>query len=242
MLLLALPAFWMLGCSASSRTQSSPGNKYRYFVSLSAPQKSEALLFRDERIIIQFRLDDPAIRFQVQNISPVSMRLDWAHASLALGGPAVPVRNLETYYDTSSAPAMSTDIPSLGVIRDVVAPKSGISVRGREWRSAELLPTTDGNSFERESAIRGMVGRTIELTVPVRFDAEIATYRFVFSIDSVRPILWSEYRPPAWLPPAPPVQSLGPSSEDRVTTAVIVSGFAGFLRYIMTMKKSPVTE
>lgn len=241
-LLLALPVFWMLGCSASSRLQSSFGNKYRYFVSLSAPRTSEAMLFRDDRMIIQFRLDDPAIRFQLQNISPTTMQLDWAHTSLAIGGTPLPVRNLATYYDTSSVPTVSPGIPSLGVVRDVVSPRSGISVKGREWRSADLLPTTDGNSFERESAIRGMVGRTIELTLPVRFDREITTYRFVFLIDSVRPILWSEYRSPPWLPPAPPVQGLGPSSEDRVATAIIIGGFVGFLRYIMTMKKSPVTE
>lgn len=242
MFLLVLPVFWTLGCSTSFRASSSPGNKYRYYTSLSAPQRSERLLFRDERMIIQFRLDDPAIRFQLQNISPGSMQVDWAHASLSLGGPAFPVRNLATYYDTTSIPTASPLIPSLGVMRDVAAPRASISVRGREWRSADLLPTTDGNSFEREAAIRAMVGRTIELTLPVRFDDDLVSHRFVFSIDSVKVVSWSEYTRPSWLPPAPPVPSLGPSSEDQITTAIIVGGFAGFVRYMMTMKKNPVVE
>lgn len=242
MLVLALPVCWMLGCSASSQVSSSLGNKYRYVVSLSAPQKSDLLLFRDDRLIIQFRFDDPAIRFQLQNILPVSLRLNWAHAWLALGGPPVPVRTLATYYDTSSVPTPSAPIPSLGVIRDVIAPRANISVRGGEWRTADLLPTTDGNSFGGESTIREMVGRTIELNLPVRFDNDIVNYRFVFSIDSVRQISWSEYAPPAWLPPAPPLRSLGPSSEDRITTAIIVGGFAGFFRYMMLKKKNPVVE
>ena len=242
MVLLALPVIWMLGCRASSQVSSSLGNKYRYFVSLSAPQKSDSLMFRDDRMIIQFRFDDPAIRFQLQNISPASMRLDWAHASLAVGGPPLPVRTIATYYDTSSVPTPSSPIPSLGVIRDVVAPKANISVRGREWRLADFLPTTDGNSFERESAIRNMVGRTIELNLPVRFDDDAVVYRFVFFIDSVRQISWSEYSRPAWLPPAPRVPSLGPSSEDRITTALIVGGFAGFFRFMIMKKKTPVIE
>ncbi len=240
--LLMLPALWMLGCSASSRVSSSSGNKYRYFVSLSAPEKSAAMLFRDDRFIIQFRFDDPAIRFQLQNISQAVMQLDWANASLRLGGPLLAVRSISSFYDTSFVPAMSSPIPPLGVVRDVVAPRPNITVRGRTWHVADLLPTTDANSFDLESAIRGAVGRTVELTLPVRFGAAAATYRFVFSIDSVKQISWSEYRPPAWLPPAPPMQSVGPSSEDRITTAIIVGGFVGFVRYVMTMKKTPVVE
>jgi hypothetical protein len=242
MLLLALPTFWMLGCSTSSRVRSTLENKYRYYVSLSAPQKSADLLFRDDRLIIQFRFDDPAIRFQAQNLTRSSMQFDWPHASLALGGSPYSVRNVANYYDTSSVPGVSPEIPSLGVVRDVIAPRPGISLRGREWRSADLLPTTDGNSFERESAIRGMVGKAIELTLPVKFDAERATYQFVFVIDSVKQISWSDHRTPDWLPTAPPVRSLGPTAEDRITAAVIVGGFAGFLRYMMTMKKTPVVE
>jgi hypothetical protein len=241
-MLLALALFWMLGCGTSSRVRSSLENKYRYYVSLSVPQKSADLLFRDDRLIIQFRFDEPAIRFQAQNLTRSSMQFDWPHASLALGGSPFSVRNVANYYDTSSVPVVSAEIPPLGVVRDVIAPRLGISLKGREWRSADLLPTTDGNSFERESAIKGMVGKTIELTLPVKFAGERTTYQFVFVIDSVRQVSWSDYRPPDWLPAAPPVRSLGPTAEDRVTAAIIVGGFAGFLRYMLTMKKSPVVE
>jgi hypothetical protein len=51
-----------------------------------APVKSPNLLFRDDRLIIQFRFDDPAIRFQAQNISSTNMRIDWTKASLGIGG------------------------------------------------------------------------------------------------------------------------------------------------------------
>lgn len=107
---------------------------------------------------------------------------------------------------------------------------------------ADLLPTTDANSVERGLAIRAAAGRTVELTLPMRFGATLATYRFVFSIDSVKQISWSDYSPPTWLPPAPPVRGVSPSSEDIITTAIVVGGFAGFVRYMMTMKKTPVVE
>jgi len=240
--LLTLPVLCMLGCSASSRIPSVAGNKYRYSVSLTAPEKSAAMLFRDDRLIIQFRFDDPALRFQVQNISSDSIQIDWAHAALGLGRPLLSVRNLSTFYDTSATPAMSPPIPPLGVIRDVVAPKSSVTLRGRVWQVADLLATTDGNSFDRESAIRASVGRTIELSLPVKFNSDIRNYHFLFTVDSVRPISWAEYGRPAWLPPAPPVPSLGPSSEDNITAAIIVGGFAGFFRYMITMKRTPVIE
>lgn len=242
LMLLVLPSVWMLGCGAASRLTSSLGNKYRYTLSMVQPAKSDSLLFRDHRLIIQFRFDDPAIRFQVQNISSVPMRIDWPRVLLDLGGLPQPVRTLATFYDTSIVLTLGPALQPLGVMREVIAPRTGVTVRGSQWRLADLLPTTDGNSFSRESAIRGSVGRKISLTLPVQFGRETITYGFVFSVDAVQQISWNEYASASWLPPVPAVVRLGPSSEDNLTAAIIVGGFAGLISYMLTVKKTPVVE
>lgn len=242
MFLLALSSFVLAGCGASSRLRSAYGNKYRYGISMISPVTSDAMLYRDERMIIQFRFDDPAIRFQAQNISPGVMQIDWSRVYLEIGGKRSAVRNLLTYFDTTATSSTSGPIQSLEAVRDVIVPAENILIKEKKWHAEDLIPTTDGNEVEREKLIRSMKGQRIQLVFPVSFNSVPETYRFTFSIDSVTRMLWSDYRPPAWFPRPPPVAGLKPTTEDKITTVVIVGGFAGFLRYFVTMKKTPVIE
>ncbi|MBF8295548.1 MAG: hypothetical protein HW389_2093, partial [Bacteroidetes bacterium] len=49
-LILLFPALLLVGCTASSRLQSTLGNKYQYSISMFAPEKSKDLLFRDDQL------------------------------------------------------------------------------------------------------------------------------------------------------------------------------------------------
>jgi hypothetical protein len=237
-----LPLLFLLGCSSAARLQSSFGNKYRYSVSLVAPSRSSDLLFRDDHLIIQFRFDDPAIRFQAQNLSADTLRINWEKASLDVRGSSTPVRHLSTFYDSTAAASDSSPIPSLGVIRDVILPSRNVSFDGKQWRERDLLPTTDGHSLALRDSILNMTGATVSLILPLTFGSNVRSYRFVFSIDSVRQIAWNEYRLPAWLPPQPSPQDLKPTTGDQITAAIITSGFLGFFAYMLTLKKTPVVE
>jgi hypothetical protein len=207
-----------------------------------APVKSSNLLFRDDRLIIQFRFDDPAIRFQAQNVSPANMRVDWNKASLGIRGLYTPVRNLSVFYDSSAAPLLSPLIPPLGVIRDVILPRGNVFFDGERWQVSDLLPTRDENSQAMRSSVVNLIGSTIDVILPVEFGSDSRSYRFSFSVDSVRQISWLDYRLPGWLPPRPPVRKLVPSTEEQITAAIIVSGFLGVFAYMRSAKKSPVSE
>jgi len=207
-----------------------------------APAKSSDLLFRDERLIIQFRFDDPAIRFQAQNISTGAMRIDWAKVSLGLRGSYTSVRNLSTFYDSSGTASISEPIPPLAVIRDVILPRDNVSFDGRQWRARDLMPTLDGNSRALQDSILNMVGGTVDVVLPVEFESDVRSYHLTFSIDSVKQMAWDEYRLPAWFPPGPSGQNLKPTSGDQITAVILVSGFLGFFTYMLTAKKAPVSE
>ncbi len=232
----------LIGCSATSRLTSTYGNKYRYSISMVAPVKSSNLLFRDDRLIIQFRFDDPAIRFQAQNISSTNMRIDWNKASLGIRGLYTPVRNLSAFYDSSAAPLLSPLIPSLGVIRDVILPRGNVFFDGEQWQVSDLLPTRDQNSQAMRSSVVSLIGSTIDVILPVDFESDSRSYRFSFTVDSVSQISWNDYRLPGWLPPRTPVRKLTPSTEEQITAAIIVSGFLGVFAYMRSAKKSPVSE
>jgi hypothetical protein len=232
----------LLGCSAASRLQSYSGNKYRYFVSMVAPEKSAISLFRDEALIIQFRFDDPAIRFQLQNISDGEMEIDWARASLGIRAMYSPVRNLSSLYDSGAATATGPVIPSLGVARDIILPRKNVSFDGTQWKVADLLPTTDRNSPQLRDSILASAGTEIDVMLPVWFGGNPRLYHFRFAVDSVSRIPWSEDRVPAWLPPVPPARKLRPSTVEQITAAIIAGSFLGVFAYMRTAKKTPIAE
>ncbi|MBM4160933.1 MAG: hypothetical protein FJ217_07530 [Ignavibacteria bacterium] len=232
----------LLGCSASSRLQSAFGNKYRYSISMVTPERSTSMLFRDDVLIIQFRLDDPAVRFQLQNLSPAHMSIEWPQASIGIRGTYSPVRNLATFYDSGAAARVSPLIPSLGVVRDVVLPRGNASFDGMRWRVADLLPTADENSDAKRRSILEAQGSNIDVVLPILVGTDRRIYRFTFVVDSVRQISWTDQRIPDWLPPQPPVRKLTPSTVEQITAAIIAGSFLGVFAYMRTAKKSPIVE
>jgi hypothetical protein len=241
-LILVFPALLLVGCAASSKLQSNLGNKYEYSISMYAPEQSKDMLFRDDQIIIQFRLGNPGLRFQIQNISPTDMRIDWANASIGIHNAYSPVRNISTIYDTTAKIPSGQLIPPLGVIRDAILPRGNTYFDGAQWRVDDLIPTTDANSRAMMNTIMKLVGSSIDVVLPVEFGSGVRTYQFTFSVDSVRQVAWSDYRPASWLPPQPPVRRLQQNVEDLVTAAILATGFFVVLRYATAAKKTPVAE
>ena len=241
-IVLVLLGVLLIGCGASSRLQSTFGNRYRYSISMVAPTKSQDLLFRDDHLIIQFRFDDPAIRFQLQNISSSEMEIDWAKASLGIRGMYAPVRNLASFHDSGAVATVGPVIPSLGVVRDIILPRENISFDGAQWHVADLLPTADRNSPETQSSILGSAGSNIDVILPIRVWAKSRLYRFTFVVDSVSQISWDEHRTPTWLPPGSPARKLRPSTVEQITAAIIAGGFLGIFAYMRAAKKTPIVE
>ncbi len=240
--IVVVPALVLAGCTASSNLQKTLGNKYKYSMSMVGPERSKDMLYRDEQLIIQFRVDDQGIRFQAQNISPDTMRIDWAKATIGVHGVLSPVRTMSTFYDTTKMRPASQVLPSLGVVRDVILPRGSCYFDGTQWRVDDLLPTTDENTHTIRNTIMRSVGNMIDIMVPIERGFDIRSYVFSFTVDSVRQIPWSDYRPASWIPPHPPVKVLRRTSQDNLTAVIIAGGFLGFLRYMVTMNKVPVVE
>ena len=240
--MLIVPVLVLVGCTASSNFQSTLGNKYRYSVSMIGPEKSKDMLYRDERLMIQFRVEDPGIRFQAQNISANVMKIDWAKAKIGVHGTSTPIGTLSMFYDTTRMEPASQILPSLGVVRDVIVPRGNTYFDGVQWQVNDLLPTTDANTQTMKNTIMQLVGSTIEIRLPIEWGSEVRTYIFSFAVDSVYQISWSDYRPAPWIPAPPPAKSLRSTSNEYIAAAVIAVGFLGFLRYMMTLHKTPAVE
>ncbi|HWP83282.1 MAG TPA: hypothetical protein VNN76_11580 [Bacteroidota bacterium] len=239
-LFIASAALVLSGCSASSRLQSSKGNKYKYKYVMVSPRQSDKLLFRDDRIAILFRFEDSAIRYQLQNLSTTDLHVDFTKASIGVKGRFYSVLNNHSLYvKTSDAVAMPT-IPPGGYTVDILIPAEKVTFDGQRWIEYDLLPTTDKNSPKRRKAIEKNVGSAVDLVLPIQFGDEVRKYAFRFMVKSVTPISWAKYKPPRRAMPQAPIAAV--KSQDHITTAILVTGFLGFSAYMLTQKKAPPSE
>jgi hypothetical protein len=228
------------GCATTGGFAPGVGTKYQYNLTMVAPSQTTDLTHRDERVLIQFKPDEAAMKFQIQNISDQEMTVVWDRASIGVEGRFYPVRHASTLY-TDSASSMSIILPPLGYLRDLLIPAENIRFDGEKWVEADLLPTVDGNDAALRSMIRGSVGKQISVILPLRFGDTEAIYEFAFKVSSVRPIAWRDYQPVTRVP-APPVVHRSSGPLDQVTVAVIALGVLGFVAFIVSIAKDTPTE
>lgn len=235
-----LAALLLGGCAASAGYTPGQGGKYQYTYAMVAPSTSADLTHRDERIIIQFRPDDAAMKFQLQNLSNVELSIDWGRASIGVEGRFYPVRHATNLYGDSAA-TVSMLLPPMGYMRDLVIPAENIRFDGEQWVETDLLPTMDRGSDALRTEIRGSIGKQVSVILPLRFGQEELIYEFAFRVASVRAIAWRDFRPIERVP-APPFTNRESDKLDQVTVAVIVIGLLGFATFVLSQSKNPPSE
>ena len=230
----------LMSCATTSQFSPGSGNKYQYTYKLISPIKNLSLLFQDDSIIIQFKFDEAAIQFQLQNISQSNITFDWCKASIGIGGRYFAVRHASNFYGDTIRSG-SIIMPPLGYIREIVIPRDNIYNDGDKWVELDLLPTTDRRSLPLQESIKKNVGQRVSLMLPLIFGPKAKNYKFDFQVDTVKRIAWKDYVPLKRVP-APPNPKHGILALDNVTTAIIVVGVLGFSAYVLSMKKNPPSE
>jgi hypothetical protein len=233
-------AGFLLSCATTSQFSPGKGNKYQYTYNLVYPVENSNLFFQDDSIIIQFKLDEAAIRFQLQNISESYLAVNWDQASINLQGRYLSIRHSSNLYGDSTG-SNSVLLPPLGYFRDIAIPRDNICYDGDRWVETDLLPTIDGKSMELQKSIMNSAGRRIGFLLPVKFGSKEKNYEFDFQVDSVKRIPWKDYEPLQRVP-EPPNPRHGVLGLDNVTTAIIAVGVLGFSAYVLSVKKSPPSE
>jgi hypothetical protein len=230
----------LMSCATTSHFTPGSGNKYQYTYKMIYPVKNSKLLFQDDSIIIQFKFDDAAIQFQLQNISESTITLDWDKASIGIRDRYFGVRHASNFY-IDTLRSNSIIMPPLGYLRDVVIPRDDIYNDGDKWVELDLLPTTDHRSLSIQELINKNVGQRVTLMLPMIFGSKVKNYMFDFQVDAVKQIAWKDYTPLKRVPASPkPAHAV--TALDNVTTAVIMVGVLGFSAYVLSIKKNPPTE
>lgn len=230
-----------IGCGSISQFSPAKGGKYAYKYTMVYPIESSEMLFQDDSIIIQFKFDEGAIRFQLQNIAESELRILWDKAAISINGQYFPVRHSDNLYTDTSLIAYSMLVPSMGYVRDLVIPRQNVYFNGEEWIEEHLLPTMDKNDPALRNEILSSVGKPITFLLPLEFGSTQRNYEFEFHVADVVQVPWKDYVPQPRVP-APPAVPRKTAALDRVTAAIVTVGVLGFSAYLLTMKKNPPTE
>ena len=236
-------ALILSGCSAASRLESAFGAKYKYSYALVSPTPAGKRSYQDNRIKIQFLIDDGAFRFKLTNLSSEAMTIDWSKASIGILGRYFPVRNTSSYYAQDSNVVSSPPIPPHGYVIELAIPAQHVTYNGSQWQERDLLPTTDRHSQSMRNRILGAKGKKIDLLLPIKFQSSgVVNYTFQFTITAVNERPWNRYRKP-FRPPVPkPVNPVKFTTNDQWITAGIILGVVGISAVLLTQKKSPPAE
>ncbi|MBI3005099.1 MAG: hypothetical protein HYY49_06735 [Ignavibacteriales bacterium] len=232
------------GCGASRQGLSGTGSKYEYEYRLSVPSDSQKtglvdeanLLFHDDSLIVQFKIDDAAIHLQLQNLADSYLVVDWAKVRILHKGKNSKIRQSLGFYADSTKLPVSISLPPLGFVRDYVTPSENVYYDGSRWVERDLFPTWDTWTVEGVTAIRNQIGNSVVLTLPVWFGSFEKTYVFEFRITSFEPISLQHYSPP-WRDPRPLNEKVTPALADQITTAAIIVGVVSFSIYMLVIKK-----
>jgi hypothetical protein len=242
-LLLSLTGSMLTSCSSSGRLSREYGNKYVYNYRMTAPVQSSNLFYSDDRILVQFRIDDAAVQFRLQNIYHENVRIDWTQASIGVRGRYSPVRHAANVYSQELNYIISNIIPPHGYTQDFVIPMENVSFDGRRWTERDLLHTVDYGSPQFMRRIRENIGSPINLLIPLVFESDTLIYSFTFTVDRIERIPWERFRP-LTRPVSPP----GPAdpddtpSVDNLSVVMMATGMIGVSVYLLTMKKSSPRE
>jgi len=230
----------LMSCAPTSQFSPGIGDKYTYKYKLVSGDRNSKLLFKDDSIIIQFKFDDAAIQFQLQNISESNITIDWSRASIGIKDRYFAVRHASNLYG-DTVRSSSIILPPLGYLRDIVIPRDNIYNDGGKWVELDLLPTIDRRSAPLKESILKSVGHRVSLMLPMTFGLKSKNYKFDFQVDEVKRIAWNDHMPTKRIP-APPDPKRPVTALDNVTTAVIMVGVLGFSAYVLSIKKNPPIE
>jgi hypothetical protein len=192
-------------------------------------------MYRDDSIYIQFRIDEGAIKLQIQNISASNAEVLWDRTSIGINNKHYPVKNSRTLYVDSINCGQSTMLAPLGYAVDLVMPAKNFYYSGKTWKELDLLPTVDTKTFSIEANKSRLINSVLTLNLPIQFGSNIREYLFDFTVIGVDKIPIAKYQPPRRPPPPPRKGNF--ETQDQIITAAVLTTIIGVTSIFITQKK-----
>ncbi|MEE9187375.1 MAG: hypothetical protein V3U10_04975, partial [Bacteroidota bacterium] len=233
----AIVGVMLCGCAGSVGSRS--GWKYKYWYELRRPSASDRLEFEDDRIFIQFRIDESFINFRLQNLSGRTLSVLWDRITLAVDGKIAPIKYSANEYDLQPARWTPAAIPPDARLIDFVVPAENLQFIGGTWRERDLFPTRDFGRRNLRREIVGNVDKRITWYLPLSYGDQVLEYVFEFEVTEVEELDWKYYRAPKR---GFGSNRLGPAVKGGWLTVVVLSVFIVAGVYFLIIREPTPVE
>ena len=237
---ILLAGLMVIGCGTSSQFVPGAGKKYVYSYTMVAPVPDRQLVFEDDRIAVNFTIDEAAILFRLQNKTDRAVRILWERVVMGIGGRFDRVRHATDLY-ADSLDTRPFPLPARGFVRDLLLPYLSIRHDGQRWVEKPLYRTVDEHDDSLRTLIVGNIGKRLRVVLPLEIAGAITEYDFEFEVTGVDEISWREWAP---LPrePRPPATPKGLSKQEQTVTIAIIVGFLAMFALLVSADKKPPSE
>ncbi|MFQ5798743.1 MAG: hypothetical protein ACE5H0_08630 [Bacteroidota bacterium] len=230
---LTLTAFVFWGCSVATFGDR-VGSKFKYRYGLREPIASGELSFADDRIFMQFRIDESFVNFALRNSSTQPLRVLWDRGLLVVDGNITPINYSASVYALQPVQRRPALIMPDATLTDFLVPAQNLRLIDGTWVERDLFPTRDFGNEELRAKILENVGKTITMYLPLASGEKVIDYVFEFEVAGIDRIDWKNYRPPerkfGQIPP-----TVG--TEDVKMTAIVVGFFIVAGVYFLFIRK-----
>lgn len=235
---LTLGGVFLIGCSIGSVSDRS-GSKYEYWYALTKPIVSDRLRYEDDRIFIQFGIDESFVKVWLLNISDQALSVHWDRVTFVVDGVITPFKYSENAYTLDPDQWNPTVIPPYEYAIDFLVPADNIRVRNGIWVEQDLFPTRDFGSEDLRNEILQNIGKSIAIFMPLNFGEEVNEYVFGFEVAEIEKLDWEKYHPPKRRVRATPPK---PGIDDSWTAAVMISVFIITGAYFVFIRESTAED
>lgn len=146
--------------------------------------------FEDAMVKIGFLPTSTRLHFELLNKTDHSMRIVWNEAAFVdPAGTSHPVMHVGIRYNDCTGPKTPSVVIRRGSLSDVVIPCGNVRFGYRDWIIDPFLPSppmTLANADSATAALhREVVGKTVQLLLPIRIEDVVNEYLFTFEVKGV---------------------------------------------------------
>jgi hypothetical protein len=165
-------------------------SKYEYDLDILKPVYSKELNFSDDKISIDFVLNEFDISLKVKNNSDKPFKIIWDEASFVKNGEAQKIMHKNIKFMDKEKNQAPTVIPSNSFINETIQPIDDIKFstssysKGGQYRwSTEPIFLVSRQSSKKK--ILSYLGNTINIYLPIQFDGKTIDYYFEMQVKDI---------------------------------------------------------
>jgi len=170
--------------------------KYVYDLDLVKPTVSKDLTYTDDKLTIDFVLNDADMSLKIKNNSDKPLKIIWDEASFVNNGEAQKIIHKNVKFIDKEKSQAPTVIPPRSFIDETIQPIDDIKFQqqgyGRytsyAWSAKPIFQTNydyNGNEKKHKDKLKLLKGNPVNVYLPIQYDGKTIDYYFEMQVADI---------------------------------------------------------